>query len=179
MAVAGITFRFDAVCYLRNLGLPRELVLGRLGLSCLWRGSLVLLARDFVLHDAQPMYELGLVMAQGPRFISSGLIAIFRQVLPLNGDSQNSIGYFLFVSVFVLACSSAVLARTLFDTEKTRVASTLVSTVSAFVVTMLHANNFDQLLATSLLPLITAAAFWLKWEDVRCAVLTGFLARPW
>ena len=39
--------------------------------------------------------------------------------------------------------------------------------------TFLHANNFDQFLATSILPLMTALAFWVRWADVRGATTLG------
>jgi hypothetical protein len=132
-------------------------------------------SRGVSVDGVDQMYELGLGAAQG-RFISSGLIAIFRQILPLNGDSQGAIGYFLLVCVFVLACACRGLARTLFDpSAKAGAAFVIVSTASGFVVTLIHANNFDQLLATSLLPLMAAAAFWLKWGDVRSAIMPGIL----
>jgi hypothetical protein len=122
------------------------------------------------------MYELGLAVANG-RFISSALIVIFQLVLPLKGDSQGAIGYLLLICVFVLACSCGSLARALFDKSAlARAAFIVVSTASGYVITFLHANNFDQLVATSLLPLMATAAFWIKWGDARAAIVLGGVA---
>src|SRR5262249_7823817 len=51
----------------------------------------------------------------------------------------------------------------------------IVCTFSGFVVTMLHANNYDQLLALAVLPLAAAVSLKLEWGDWKSAAVLGGL----
>jgi len=123
--------------------------------------------------DAGPMYELGFsTMRQ--RFITAALIAMFQGVIPPGGDTQASIGFLLFFYVFVFACSIGALGLVLFpDRPAVRLGYVVAATISGFVITMLHANNLDQLFAMAVLPLAAAMAFRLEWTDHKAAGALG------
>src|SRR6266404_1698705 len=58
------------------------------------------------------LYQFGHSVVQG-RFISMALIGIFRSAVPLGGDTQGAIGYFLLFCAFTFSSSMALLARTI------------------------------------------------------------------
>ena len=123
--------------------------------------------------DSSPMYELGF-SSLPVRFITAALIAMFQGVIPPGGDTQATIGFLLFFYVFVLACSIGALGLVLFpDGPAARLGYIVAGTISGFVITMLHANNFDQLFAMAVLPLTAAIAFRLEWADRKAAVVLG------
>jgi hypothetical protein len=123
--------------------------------------------------DAGPMYELGFSGLRD-RFITASLIAMFQGVIPPGGDTQATIGFLLFYYVFVLACSIGALGLVLFpDRPTVRLGYILAATISGFVITMLHASNFDQLFAMAVLPLAAAIAFRLEWTDRKAAGALG------
>ena len=125
--------------------------------------------------DLSPLYQLGLLVARG-RFLSSALIVELQGILPLGGDSQNSVGYFLFLAVFVLATSMTALARRLINDFPAHLCVPLLVTCSGPTLTLLHANNFDQLLIVALFPSLVTAAYVLEWRDLKGMILLGLIA---
>jgi energy-converting hydrogenase Eha subunit C len=120
-----------------------------------------------------PMYELGINLFN-TRFITAGLLALFSATPFSSGETQASSAYLLFIYVFTFACSSTVLGTVIFPKRPMVVwAYTVFATLSGYITTMLHANNYDQLLSLAILPLIVAMAFRLRWARVLDAVTLG------
>jgi hypothetical protein len=123
--------------------------------------------------DATPMYELGFSLLHA-RFITASLLALFSGVLPPGGDTQAAVGFLLFLYVFAFACSIGALGLVLFPASRpVGVGYIIAATISGFVITMLHANNYDQLLAQALVPLAAALAFQLEWGNWKSAAALG------
>jgi hypothetical protein len=123
--------------------------------------------------DATPMYELGFALLH-TRFITASLLALFSGVLPPGGDTQAAVGFLLFVYVFAFASSIGALGLVLFPGSRpVRVGYIIAATVSGFVITMLHANNYDQLLAQTVVPLAAGLAFRLEWGNWKSAAALG------
>jgi hypothetical protein len=114
--------------------------------------------RDGEIESASPFYQFGHAMVRS-RFISAGLIGIFKGAFPVNGDTQAAVGYFLLFCVFTFACSTALLAQTILpDQRRAQNWFVVVATVSGSLINLIWANNFDHLLAFSLSPALLALA---------------------
>lgn len=123
------------------------------------------------LFDAFGHYE-----ARG-RFVSGALISTFRGIFPLGGDAQQAIGYFLLFAVLTFASSCAYLANAALPNHpRARIAFVALATVSGAVVDLIWANNFDHLLALSIMPAALGLAMNLRLGSIGDAVLLGAFA---
>jgi len=122
-----------------------------------------------------PMYQMGFFALNGmARFTSPALIALFQGVFPPGGDTQAAVGFVLLFYVFVFACSIGTLGTILFpENPGYRVGYIVGCTMSGFVLTMLRANNYDQLLAMTMLPIAAAVSFRLEWGNWKSAAVIG------
>jgi len=124
-----------------------------------------------------PMYELAISWAFKTRFITAGLLALFSASPISSGETQAAAGYLLFFYLFTFACSIGALGAILFPAKPLiKWGYVVFGTVSGYMITALHANNYDQLLAMALLPLLVALALQLQWDNRRQAFTLGVVA---
>lgn len=126
------------------------------GGEALWRYP-----RMSTISNVELLYEYG-HFSNAKRYIASALISIFRDILPLGGDSQASTGYFILLCVFVFACSCHFLARVVMPGRPIfQVAFVLLAAVSGQEINLIWANNFDNLLAVAIAPALAGMALLL------------------
>jgi len=129
-------------------------------------------------HDATVlglgvMYDYGHRLASFARFISGALVAVFRGVLPVGGDSQEALGYFLLLCAFAFGCSCYFLARAVMPGySAAQLCFIVASTFSGFALNLVYANNFDHLLGIAISPFIAGMAVIVRWRG-REAILLG------
>ncbi|MGO8867076.1 MAG: hypothetical protein ACLQME_11300 [Alphaproteobacteria bacterium] len=129
-------------------------------------------------HDAPVlglgvMYDYGHRLASFARFISGALVAVFRDVLPLGGDSQEALGHFLLLCTFAFGCSCYFLARAVMPGYSVaQLCFVVASTFSGFTLNLVYANNFDHLLGIAIGPFIAGMAVIVRWRG-REAILVG------
>src|SRR5208282_581393 len=119
------------------------------------------------------IYDYGHRLAGYARFISGALVAVFRDVLPLGGDSQEALGHFLLLCIFAFGCSCYFLARVVMPGYAVaQLCFVVASTFSGFTLNLVYANNFDHLLGIAISPFIAGMAVIVRWRD-REAILLG------
>jgi hypothetical protein len=122
-------------------------------------------------QELELLYVFGRSLAN-LRFTASVLLAVFRGVIPLGGDSQASMGYLLILCVFSFSCSCYYLARVALP-KHLQIIFVVLATVSGPILNLVWANNFDHLLALSIAPALTAFAIDFQWTRRRDAVFAG------
>ena len=123
-----------------------------------------------------PFHDFGDGVAAGSRFISSALIAVFARILPLGGDSQSSVGYFLLLATFTFACSCRLLSWVIFGGNRAlEISYVFLVITSGVILNVISANNFDQLLGLALSPFLAAAASISSWQP-REAIALGAIS---
>jgi len=129
-------------------------------------------------HDAPVlglgvMYDYGHWVASIARFVSGALVAVFRDVLPLGGDSQEAIGHFLLLCTFAFGCSCYFLARAVMPGYSlAQLCFVVATTFSGFTLNLGYANNFDHFLGISISPFLAGMAVITRWRG-REAILLG------
>lgn len=124
-----------------------------------------------------PLYQYASGVKNG-RFISCALISFFSPLTGSLGDTQASSGIFLAWAIFVFSSSSMFFAtktRSMLH-NKFQILYILVTVFSGWLLNILIANNYDNLLAISFLPVFAGILTSINLGDKKWALILGTLA---